>query len=82
MDTNIPGMVMPMMWPEGQGYGNRQQCQQLWHFDGLHQPVLGREDNASFITPETSLLSYDSSKDSGEFRFDMQFSVPFYFFLL
>ncbi|PSS21150.1 Transcription factor bHLH60 like [Actinidia chinensis var. chinensis] len=64
MDTNIPGMVMPMMWPEGQGYGNRQQCQQLWHFDGLHQPVLGREDNASFITPETSLLSYDSSKDS------------------
>ncbi|PSS36323.1 Transcription factor bHLH48 like [Actinidia chinensis var. chinensis] len=65
MDTNFPGMIMPTVWPEGQVYGNRQQYQQLWHFDGLHQPVLGREDNASFITPDTSLLSYDSSKDSG-----------------
>ncbi|KAL7168937.1 hypothetical protein ACSBR2_034045 [Camellia fascicularis] len=64
MDGNFPGMVMPLMWSEGQVNGNRQQYQQLWHFDGLHQPVWGREDNATFITPENSLLSYDLSTNS------------------
>ena len=57
---------MPSMWPEEQVHGNRQQYQQLWHLDGLHQPIWGREeDNSNFITPENSLLSYDSSANSG-----------------
>ncbi|XP_027175147.1 transcription factor bHLH48-like [Coffea eugenioides] len=65
IETNFQGMVMPSMWPEEQVHGNRQQYQQLWHLDGLHQPIWGREeDNSNFITPENSLLSYDSSANS------------------
>ncbi|KAL6958921.1 hypothetical protein U1Q18_040267 [Sarracenia purpurea var. burkii] len=61
MDNDFQGMVMPLMWPEGQVNGNRQHFQQLCHFDGIPQPVWGKEDNPSFLTPENSLLSYDSS---------------------
>lgn len=65
MDCNIPGMVMPSMWMDGQLNGNRQPYQQLWHFDGIHQPVWGRDEgNPNLITPENSLLSYDSSANS------------------
>ena len=65
MDSNFSSMVMPLMCPEGQVNGNRQQYhQQLWHFDGLHQPVWGREDNPGFISAYNSLFSYDSSTNS------------------
>ncbi|XP_052176417.1 transcription factor bHLH48-like isoform X2 [Diospyros lotus] len=63
-DSSHPGMGMPLMWPEGQFNGNRQQYQQLHHFDGFHQPVWGREQNASYLNSENSLLSYDSSTNS------------------
>lgn len=48
--------------------GSRQQYQQQpWQLDGIHPPVWGREeDNSNFITPENSLLSYDSSANSGK----------------
>ncbi|XVE96035.1 hypothetical protein REPUB_Repub02eG0186700 [Reevesia pubescens] len=66
MDSNFPSMVMPLMWPEVQVNGNRQTYQQQWHFDALQQPVLGREEVCNnYITPENSLLSYDSSTNSG-----------------
>ncbi|XAR68556.1 hypothetical protein NMG60_11003725 [Bertholletia excelsa] len=64
MESHFPSMVMPMMWPEGQVNGHRQQFQNLWHFDGLNQPVWGREENANFVTPEQSLMSYDCSTNS------------------
>jgi len=57
---------MPLMWPEAQVNGNRHQFQQHWQFDALHQPIWGREeDSHNLITPENSLLSYDSSANSG-----------------
>ncbi|XVF07302.1 hypothetical protein REPUB_Repub06bG0126400 [Reevesia pubescens] len=62
MDSNIPSTVMPLMWPEVQVNGNRQQFQQQCHFQ---QPVWGREEVCNnYITPENSLLSYDSSANS------------------
>lgn len=66
IDSSFPGMVMPVMWPELQAQGNRQQYQQQWHhFDGHHQPLLGgAEESHNFVTPENSLLSYDSSANS------------------
>lgn len=71
MESNYPSMVMPSsIWPEGGQpiNGSRQQYQQQpWQLDGLHPPVWGREeDNSNFITPENSLLSYDSSANSGK----------------
>uniref|UniRef100_A0A2P2MRY1 Transcription factor bHLH60 n=1 Tax=Rhizophora mucronata TaxID=61149 RepID=A0A2P2MRY1_RHIMU len=64
VDDNFPSMIMPMMWPELQVSGSRQQYNQ-WHFDALHQPIWGRgEDNHNFVTPENSLLSYDDSANS------------------
>ncbi|XP_065856632.1 transcription factor bHLH48-like [Euphorbia lathyris] len=65
MDSNVHSMVSPLMWPEVQVNGNRQHYQQQWHLDALHPPVWGREeDGYNFITPENSLLSYDSSANS------------------
>ncbi|GKV34634.1 hypothetical protein SLEP1_g42995 [Rubroshorea leprosula] len=65
VDSNFPSMVMPVMWPEAQVGGNRQQCQQQWHLDILHQPGWEREEVChNYITPENSLLSYDSSTNS------------------
>ncbi|KAG8646800.1 transcription factor bHLH48 isoform X2 [Manihot esculenta] len=65
IDSNFPSMVMPLMWPEVQVNGNRQNYQQQWQFDTVNQPVWGREeDGYNFITPENSLLSYDSSANS------------------
>ncbi|KAH9648069.1 transcription factor bHLH60 [Citrus sinensis] len=66
IDSSFPGVVMPVMWPELQAHGNRQQYQQQWHhFDGHHQPLLGgAEESHNFVTPENSLLSYDSSANS------------------
>ncbi|KAJ1375961.1 Myc-type, basic helix-loop-helix [Sesbania bispinosa] len=66
MDSNLPSMVTPLMWPEIPLNGNRQHYQQQWQFDAIHQPLWGREeDNHNFMTPENSLLSYDSSANSG-----------------
>ncbi|XP_050228506.1 transcription factor bHLH48-like [Mercurialis annua] len=66
MDSNFSGMVMPLAWPEIQVNESRQQYQQQqWHTDAVHQPVWEREENSyNFITPENSLLSYDSSANS------------------
>ncbi|TXG70499.1 hypothetical protein EZV62_005434 [Acer yangbiense] len=64
MDSNYSSMVMPLMWPELQISGNRQQYEQQWHLDAHHQPAWGREENQNFVTPENSLLSYDSSANS------------------
>lgn len=69
IDSNFPSMVMPLMWPEVQVNGNRQNYQQQWQFDTVNQPVWGREeDGYNFITPENSLLSYDSSANSGRLQ--------------
>jgi hypothetical protein len=63
-------MVMPPTWPEAQVNRNRHQFQRQWQFDAPHQPVWGREeDSHNFITPENSLLSYDSSANSGTIQF-------------
>ncbi|GMI65742.1 hypothetical protein like AT3G57800 [Hibiscus trionum] len=65
MDSNFSGMVMPMMLPEVQLNGNRQQYPQQLHFDAFQQPIWGREEVCNnYITPENSLLSYDSSGNS------------------
>ncbi|XP_039059174.1 transcription factor bHLH48-like isoform X2 [Hibiscus syriacus] len=65
MDSNFPGMVMPMMWPEVQLNGNRQQYPPQLHFNALQQSVWGKEEVCNnYITPENSLLSYDSSGNS------------------
>ncbi|XP_057745757.1 transcription factor bHLH48-like isoform X1 [Arachis stenosperma] len=66
MDSSIPNMVSPLMWPEIPNNGNREQYQQPWQFDAFQQPVWGREEeNTNFMTPENSMLSYDSSANSG-----------------
>ncbi|KAE8731184.1 Transcription factor bHLH63 [Hibiscus syriacus] len=58
MDSNFPGLVMPVMWPEVRGDGHRQQYQHRWNFDVLQQPVWGREEvRNNYITPENSLLT-------------------------
>ncbi|PRQ44576.1 putative transcription factor bHLH family [Rosa chinensis] len=65
MQSNFSNMTPPIMWPELPINGNRQQYQQQWHFDALHQPGWGREeDNHIFITPEASLISCNSSANS------------------
>ncbi|KAK6779020.1 hypothetical protein RDI58_025738 [Solanum bulbocastanum] len=65
VESNLQDMVVPPIWAEGQTSGNRNQYQHLWHFEGFHQPAWGRlEDNSSFVTPENSLLTYDSSANS------------------
>ncbi|XP_062117622.1 transcription factor bHLH48-like [Humulus lupulus] len=65
MEGNLPNMVSPLMWPEFPLNGNRQQYQQQWHLDALQQPLWGREeDSHTFVTPENSLLTYDSSANS------------------
>lgn len=65
VDSNFPSMVMPFMWPEVQVNESRQPYHQQWQFNSLPQPVWGREqDNHNFITPENSLLSYDSPANS------------------
>ncbi|NP_001242250.1 transcription factor bHLH48-like [Glycine max] len=65
MDNNLPSMVTPLMWPEIPLNGNRQHYQQQWRLDAFHQPLWEREEvNHNFMTPENSLLSYDSSANS------------------
>ncbi|CAL2272524.1 unnamed protein product [Prunus armeniaca] len=65
MEANFANMVTPLMWPEVPINGNRQLYHQQWHFD-THQPGWGREEEThTFITPETSLISCDSSANSG-----------------
>lgn len=70
IESNLPSVVTPLMWPEAPFNGTRQQYhQQQWHFDALHQPLWAREeDNQTFITPENSLMSYDSPANSGRFQ--------------
>lgn len=85
IDNGYMGMFTPSICPEGQINGSRQlQYQQLWHCDELHQSVWGRaEDNSNFVTPANSLLSYDSSTNLGNQRFNdesITFSFPFYCF--
>lgn len=80
MDSNnYPSMVMPSIWPEGgqQINGSRQQYQQQpWQLDGLHPPVWGREeDNSNFMTPENSLISYDSSANSASLQHSNQLKM-------
>ena len=70
MDSNLTSMITPPMWPEIPLNGNRQHYQQQWQFDAFHQPLWGREEgNHNFMTPEHSLLSYDSSANSGRSEF-------------
>lgn len=65
MDCNFAGMVSPPLSLDGQMNGNSQQ-QQLWQPDGIPPQVLwgGEDVNPNFLTPENSLLSYDSSGNS------------------
>ncbi|KZV50275.1 hypothetical protein F511_23261 [Dorcoceras hygrometricum] len=63
---NYHSMFTASMWPERQVSGSRQQYQQLWHLEGHQQPIWAREeDNSNFITTENSLLTFDSSSNSG-----------------
>ncbi|XP_019456098.1 PREDICTED: transcription factor bHLH48-like isoform X2 [Lupinus angustifolius] len=63
--SNLPSMLTPLMWPEIPQIGNRQHYQQQWQYDAFHQPLWGREEvNHNFMTPENSLLTYDSSANS------------------
>ncbi|KAK7244675.1 hypothetical protein RIF29_39500 [Crotalaria pallida] len=65
VESNLPSMVTPLMWPEIPQNGNRQHYQQQWQLDAFHQPIWGREEeNHNFMTPENSLLSYGSSANS------------------
>ncbi|KAK9725736.1 hypothetical protein RND81_05G165400 [Saponaria officinalis] len=65
MDCNFPNMAMPLMWPEFQINGERQEYPQQWQFESLSQPVWVKEENHSnLITSENSLLSYDSPANS------------------
>lgn len=66
IDNSYLGMFGPSIWSEGQINGSREhQFQQPWILDGLQQPSLGRvDDSSNFITPENSLLSYDSPANS------------------
>ncbi|XP_048142078.1 transcription factor bHLH48-like isoform X2 [Rhodamnia argentea] len=65
VESNFPSMVMPLMWPDVQVNGSRQQYHQQWQFNSLPPPVWGREqDNHNYVTPENSLLSYDSPANS------------------
>lgn len=66
MDCSFPNMAMPVMWPEIQMNGDRQQFQQQWHFESLNQLVWAKEeDQHNLVTSENSLLTYDSSANSG-----------------
>ncbi|KVI03514.1 Myc-type, basic helix-loop-helix (bHLH) domain-containing protein [Cynara cardunculus var. scolymus] len=64
MDCNFGGLVSSV---DGQLNGSSHHQQQLWHTDALPpQPLWGGEEvTPNFITPENSLLSYDSSGNSG-----------------
>lgn len=65
VESNFPSMVMPLMWPDVQVNGSRQQYHQQWQFNSLPPPVWGREqDNHNYVNPEDSLLSYDSPANS------------------
>lgn len=65
MDCSFPNMAMPVMWPEIQMNGDRQQFQQQWHFESLNQLVWAKEENQhNLVTSENSLLTYDSSANS------------------
>lgn len=69
LESSFPSMVTPLMWPEIPLTGNRQQYQQpQWHFDAaVNQQAWVRDEHNhhNFSTPENSLLSYDSSANSG-----------------
>ncbi|GER57150.1 basic helix-loop-helix (bHLH) DNA-bindingsuperfamily protein [Striga asiatica] len=69
INNSCPGMFDPPVWPEGQIDMNRQHhYHQPLDVDGLHQPSWARpEDTSNFITPDYSLLSYDSPANSGKF---------------
>lgn len=62
MDCNFAGMVSL----DGQLNGNSQQPQQMWQPDGMPTQGLwgGDEVHPGFLTPENSLLTYDSSGNS------------------
>ncbi|KAM7265337.1 hypothetical protein ACFE04_003020 [Oxalis oulophora] len=78
VDSNCPGgMAMPLMWPDVQVNGDRQQQYQQWHIDALHQQtVWGRENNNhNLIMPENSLLSYDSSANSASLHSNHQLKL-------
>ncbi|TYI98639.1 hypothetical protein E1A91_D01G229200v1 [Gossypium mustelinum] len=62
---NFPSLVTPLIWPDVQVNGYRQQFQHQWHFDTLKQPIWGREEVCNnYVTLENSLLSCDSSANS------------------
>ena len=69
LESNFRSMVPPLMWPEIPVNGTRQQYQQQWHFDGAvnqREWAMDEHNHRNFSTPENSLLSYDSSANSGK----------------
>lgn len=65
MGHNFQSNQMPLTWPEIQMNGDGQQGQEQWPVESLTQPDwVGEEDQCNLITPEKSLLSYDSSGNS------------------
>lgn len=79
MDSMLPSMATPLVWPEIPLNSNRQHYQQQWQVDdAFHQPLWGREEeNHNFMTQENSLLSYDSSANSGRSEFSFYLACLF-----
>ncbi|MED6195574.1 hypothetical protein PIB30_039178 [Stylosanthes scabra] len=73
MDSGIPNMVSPLMWPNIPNNGNREKYQQPWQFDAFNQSICGREEeNLNFMAPANSMLSYESSANSGRYGTRLQ----------
>jgi len=66
MDYNIVNMATPI-WPESLVNGDRQEFQPQWHFQCLSQSAWVKDESQhNLINSENSLLSYDSSANSGK----------------
>ncbi|KAM7271229.1 hypothetical protein ACFE04_030443 [Oxalis oulophora] len=80
VDSNYPGMAMPLRYPEVQVNCDREQYPLQWHFDALHQqPVWGREDSHhNFITQDNSILSYNSSANSASLHSNNQLKMELF----
>uniref|UniRef100_A0A7C8Z3H1 BHLH domain-containing protein n=1 Tax=Opuntia streptacantha TaxID=393608 RepID=A0A7C8Z3H1_OPUST len=72
MDYNIANMATPMIWPESLMNGDRQEFQPQWHFQCLSQPAWVKDENGhNLVNSENSLLSFDSSANSGQLKMEL-----------
>ncbi|KAL8172146.1 hypothetical protein V2J09_023950 [Rumex salicifolius] len=65
MGDNFQSMMMPLSWPEFQMNGGGELVQEQWTHESLIQrDWVGKEDQCNLLTPENSLLSYDSGNSA------------------